>query len=236
MQGDARVDVICPSEYAIQKLIESDMLVALNYFDENEYAKGLNVNSDLYEHNSSNVDNDIINKINEAFGEIRVEGKDDLQNMTDYIVPYMYGTLGILYNKYSFMEMNIYDYENYKTKLTGEYCLTTTAKATYFPTNFTGSILMKDSIRDSWRRDRILLLLESGKLDGKLADGRAYADMPAGELINAVDDTLIELCKKALIEQKKQLFGYEVDFGKDDLLKGNATVDLALERRRDVRR
>ena len=111
MQGDARVDVICPSEYAIQKLIESDMLVALNYFDENEYAKGLNVNSDLYEHNSSNVDNDIINKINEAFGEIRVEGKDELQNMTDYIVPYMYGTLGILYNKYSFMEMNIYDYE-----------------------------------------------------------------------------------------------------------------------------
>ena len=151
------MDVICPSEYAIQKLIESDMLVALNYFDENEYAKGLNVNSDLYEHNSSNVDNDIINKINEAFGEIRVEGKDDLQNMTDYIVPYMYGTLGILYNKYSFMEMNIYDYENYKTKLTGEYCLTTTAKATYFPDELTGSILMKGSIRDSWCRDRILL-------------------------------------------------------------------------------
>ena len=226
MQGDARVDVICPSEYAIQKLIESDMLVALNYFDENEYAKGLNVNSDLYEHNSSNVDNDIINKINEAFGEIRVEGKDDLQNMTDYIVPYMYGTLGILYNKYSFMEMNIYDYEIINQANWG-ILFNDDGEGNLLSDELTGSILMKDSIRDSYAAT-VFYLLESGKLDGKLADdGRAYADMPAGELINAVDDTLIELCKKALIEQKKQLFGYEVDFGKDDLLKGNATVDLA---------
>ena len=51
--------------------------------------------------------------------------------------------------------------------------------------------------------------------------------MNGAELINCVDDNTIELCKQALTEQKDQLFGYEVDFGKDDLLKGNAIVDLA---------
>ena len=34
-KGDSKVDVICPSEYAIQKLLEMDYLIPLNYFSEN---------------------------------------------------------------------------------------------------------------------------------------------------------------------------------------------------------
>ena len=111
MQGDAQVDVICPSEYAIQKLLENDMLVSLNYFDEQKYRSGMNVNSELYVHNSENIDRHIIEKIDEGFSDIKVKGNDVPQKMSDYLVPYMYGTLGILYNKYAFNEMGIYDYE-----------------------------------------------------------------------------------------------------------------------------
>ena len=226
MQGDARVDVICPSEYAIQKLLESDMLAPLNYFDEQAYVNGMTMNTELYEHNADNIDKHIISKIDEGFSEVKVAGNDTPQKMTDYLVPYMYGTLGILYNKYSFADMGIYDYE-IMNKANWGILFNDDGEGNKLHENLTGNILMKDSIRDSYAAT-IFYLKESGQLDGlKTTDDRLYTDMPAGELINAVDDTLIELCKNALTAQKSELFGYEVDFGKDDLLKGNAMVDLA---------
>lgn len=226
MQGDARVDVICPSEYAIQKLLESDMLTPLHYFDEQAYVNGMTMNTELYEHNADNIDKHIISKIDEGFSEVKVAGNDTPQRMTDYLVPYMYGTLGILYNKYSFADMGIYDYE-IMNKANWGILFNDDGEGNKLHENLTGNILMKDSIRDSYAAT-IFYLKESGQLDGlKTADDRLYTDMPAGELINAVDDTLIELCKNALTAQKGELFGYEVDFGKDDLLKGNAMVDLA---------
>ncbi len=226
MQGDAQVDVICPSEYAIQKLLENDMLVSLNYFDEQKYRSGMNVNAELYVHNSENIDRHIIEKIDEGFSDIKVKGNDVPQKMSDYLVPYMYGTLGILYNKYAFNEMGIYDYETMNNANWG-ILFNDDGSGNKLSDGLTGNILMKDSIRDSYAAT-VFYLKESGKLNGlKTADGKLYTDMLAGELINAVDDTLIELCKTALTNQKSELFGYEVDFGKDDLLKGNAMVDLA---------
>ena len=88
-KGDSNVDVVCPSEYAIQKLIEMDYLVPLNYFDESKYTQDMTKTG--YTHNADNVDVKVVEKIQQTFGDIN--GK----NMLDYMVPYMYGTLGILY-------------------------------------------------------------------------------------------------------------------------------------------
>lgn len=225
-QGDAQVDVICPSEYAIQKLLENDMLARLDYFDEQEYTSDMTINVDLYEHNAQNIDKRIIAKIDEGFSAVNVKGNATPQKMSDYIVPYMYGTLGILYNKYSFMDMGIYEYDTMNQANWG-ILFNDNGEGGKLHDDLTGNILMKDSIRDSYAAT-VFYLKQSGQLDGqKTADGKLYTEMPAGELINAVDDTLIDLCKDALTKQKGELFGYEVDFGKDDLLKGNATVDLA---------
>jgi len=228
MKGDSSVDVMCPSEYAIQKLLESDMLVELNYFDEAKYTEGMNVAD--YVHNSANVDQNIIDKVDEAFGS--VQAGDKTVNMVDYFVPYMYGTLGILYNKYTFEELGIYDKE-IMNKANWGILFNDDGSGNLLSEGLSGSILMKDSIRDSYAAT-LFYLLESGKLvDLTYADensplfGIEYTEMPIGALINAVDDQLIDLCKEALTNQKKHLFGYEVDFGKDDLLKGNAAVDLA---------
>lgn len=227
-KGDANVDVICPSEYAIQKLLESDALVPLYYFDEQKYTLGLDATD--YQHNSDNIDERIVNKISEAFGSISVG--DGTANMVDYFVPYMYGTLGILYNKAEFRRLGIYDSE-VMNKANWGILFNDDGSGNVLAEELTGSILMKDSIRDSYVAT-LFYLLESGQLDGKTyADqnsplyGRKYTDMPISELINAVDGQLVELCQQALVKQKQELFGYEVDFGKDDLLKGNAMVDLA---------
>ena len=215
-QGDSNVDVVCPSEYAIQKLWESDMLVPLNYFVEEEYTKGFSDRTKSgYEHNSDNIEPQIVEKVEEAFGE-----------MIDYFVPYMYGTLGILYNKYAFMDMGIYD-AAIMNKANWGILFNDDGEGNILSDELTGNILMKDSIRDSYAAT-VFYMLESGRLDGlKNENGVLYTDLTAGELINAVDDQLLAIVRDVLTEQKKQLFGYEVDFGKDDLLQGNAIVDLA---------
>lgn len=235
-KGDSKIDVMCPSEYAIQKLMEMDYLVPLGYFSSNvnDYIDTSKLN--CYEHNAKNVESSIIDKINYGFSGItctsRKTGKTYTANMTDYMVPYMYGTLGILYNKEEFKKLGIYDQETLNTANWGILFNDSGKRdedGNIIPLSkdLSGSILMKDSIRDSYAAT-IFYLLESGKLDGlKMGDGRAYTDLSANELINTVDDNLIELCKTVLTEQKSELFGYEVDFGKDDLLKGNAMVDLA---------
>ncbi|MCH5153087.1 MAG: extracellular solute-binding protein [Clostridiales bacterium] len=242
MQGDSNVDVVCPSEYAIQKLIESNMLVPLNYFKKSEYRKGLSMSDEQFEEffnggdcddngvvvDSGNIEWGIIEKVSDedTFGKLVIEETGETVSMIDYFVPYMYGTLGILYNKYAFMDLDIYDKE-IMNKANWGILFNDNGEDDILSPGLTGNILMKDSIRDSYAAT-IFYLKESGRLDGlRNENGDLYTSLPIGQLINAVDDQLLELCRKVLTEQKSQLFGYEVDFGKDDLLQGNAIVDLA---------
>ena len=235
-QGDSIADVVCPSEYAIQKLLEMDMLVPLYYFDEDIYTAGFNdATKANYVHNSDNVEEQILTKVEQTFGEfdITVDAKGngkynqtETVTMKDCFVPYMYGTLGILYNKYAFMDLGIYS-EEIMNKANWGILFNDDGEGNILSNGLTGNILMKDSIRDSYAAT-IFYLQERGKLNGILDEqGNDYGAMPANKLINAVDDNLLKIVRETLTEQKEQLFGYEVDFGKDDLLMGNAIVDLA---------
>ena len=234
-QGDSTADVVCPSEYTIQKLAEMDMLVPLYYFNEDTYTSSFsNSTKQGYVHNSGNVETQILEMVDQTFGTFDItvdstgDGKYDKKEtvkITDCFVPYMYGTLGILYNKQEFKKLGIYDEDkmnqaNWGILFNDSGYTDEDGNPIPLSNDLTGNILMKDSIRDSYAAT-IFYLKERGKLD------EPYSSMPASELINAVDDQLLELIRETLTNQKKQLFGYEVDFGKDDLLMGNAMVDLA---------
>lgn len=226
MNGDSIVDVMCPSEYAIQKLLEQDLLLPMYYFDEEKYTEGMNVSS--YVHNSENVDPNFVGKVDEVFSNVKVSGADGEKTvkMSDYFVPYMYGTLGVLYNKVYFEELGLYNRETMNDANWG-LLFNKNSQGERLHEGLTGRIYMKDSIRDSYAAT-LFYMKESGKLDGLTdANGVAYVDLPIGELINTVDDTLIELCSEVLKEQKQDLYGYEVDFGKNELIQGIAYVDLA---------
>lgn len=223
-KGDSNVDVVCPSEYAIQQLIENDMLMPMYYFNEEMYTESFGNTVSGYVHNADNIEDGVIQKVKETFGDIEIKKTGERVSMVDYFVPYMYGTLGILYNKYAFMEMGIYD-EEIMNKANWGIFFNDDGDGNILHEGLTGNILMKDSIRDSYAAT-IFYILERGMLND-LPNADKYANMSAGELINAVDDDLLEIVRDVLIEQKDQLFGYEVDFGKDDLLMGNAIVDLA---------
>lgn len=232
MNGDSVVDVMCPSEYAIQKLLENDLLLPLNYFsgNANDYLDATKLND--YTHNSQNVDAKFVQKVDEVFDEVTVNGESGVRTakMSDYFVPYMYGTLGILYNKQYFEELGIYNREIMNNANWG-LLFNDDGNGNILSDGLTSRIYTKDSIRDSYAAT-IFYLKESGKLDGLTVQdgankGKLYTELPVGDLINTVDDQVVALCSEALKTQKEQLYGYEVDFGKNELIQGIAYVDLA---------
>jgi spermidine/putrescine transport system substrate-binding protein len=81
MNNDERMDLLCPSEYAIERLVRNNMLMEL---DKTKL------------HNISNIDQRIYDKVDAVFDDIVINNTQIA--LSDYFVPYMWGTLGILYN------------------------------------------------------------------------------------------------------------------------------------------
>ncbi len=191
-RGEEKIDLICPSEYAIQRLMQGGYLQKL---DATQIPNRKNVNQEIYD------------KVDEVFTGITVPGETLKQNMSDYFVPYMWGTLGILYNKNKVTEADI---------ATGYGILWNAANNP----NLNGKILMKDSIRDSYVA-AVLRLKELGRLPS------GYENIPSDKLINTVDDTLLKAAEEIFNEQSSVIKGYEVDFGKAQMTSDRAYVDLA---------
>jgi len=191
-KGEEAIDLVCPSEYAIQKLMEGGHLQKIDASKIFTYA---------------NVEQDIYTKVGEVFTGINVPGESQPQSMVDYFVPYMWGTLGILYNADVVTEEDLSEGYGLLWNSAGN-------------PELTGKILMKDSIRDSY----VAAVMRLKELD-RLPAG--YENLSVQELINTVDDTLLQAVEQILLEQSDALKGYEVDFGKAQMTSNRAYVDLA---------
>ncbi|HKL73260.1 MAG TPA: extracellular solute-binding protein [Clostridia bacterium] len=197
IKGDSKIDLMCPSEYAIQKLLRYDRLEKLNFDYVTEAGEELYVD---------NIRSDIREKIDTVFSDIEIG--DSVGNMNDYFLPYMWGTLGVLYNT------------NYLTAEEVEDAGWGIFWNTLENEELEGKILVKDSIRDTYVC-ALMYLKEQDMLSAK------YQALNIDELITCTDVELIELAEQVLADQRKHLKGYEVDFGKDDMVNEIAYVDLA---------
>ncbi len=233
LENDANVDLICPSEYAIEKL-----LVAGKLENHNDLLKRVRPELDKIAERkanaaegdpikdfdptfagmsslTSNGDGKIEGKVMDAirlnFSSIEgVAGKEGAVDMTQYMVPYMYGTLGILYNKdvISEEELDKYGWGVLWNVENNE--------------KLENKILMKDSVRDTYVCALFYMYeydLVPEKYKGKYKT--------AQELINVTDDEMLEAAEKILTEQREHIAGYEVDFGKDDMLNNLVYADFA---------
>ncbi|MDR0854880.1 MAG: extracellular solute-binding protein [Christensenellaceae bacterium] len=184
--GSESIDLICPSDYAIERLKNNNQLKAIDKSlvpDEINYFG--NVNTAIYD-----------------------RSEEISADLKDYFVPYMIGTIGILYNT---------------AYVTEEQVAEAGFGIFWNKTNIAGinkKIFLKDSIRDTYVA-AVMYLKEEGRLP------QGFENKSVSELINSTDIALVAAVEKVLKEQKAYLKGYEVDFGKDDILAGNALVDLA---------
>lgn len=189
--GDTTIDLVCPSEYSIQKLMEAGALVPIDIDSMDNY---------------SNLDQEILDKIEEEFGSVSISDTETA-SMLDYIIPYTYGTLGILYNADVVTEADIAE---------GWGILWNEAENP----DLTGKIYVKDSVRDTYVA-AVMYAKEQGLLPAE------YADLSASELINTTDEEMLELVEDLLVDQQQYLRGYEIDQGKDEMIQLKAYVCLS---------
>ena len=177
-RGHEDFDVVCPSEYIIERMLKKDLLLPIdrNFGKTPDYLP--------------NVSPYIQKELNKTSQPGRVT--------TDYAVPYMWGTAGILYNK-NFIS---------KEEAGSWHCLWTSKNK--------GKILMKDSYRDAYGT---AIIYAHAK---QLADGTVTVE----QLMNDNSSKAIDLAEKYLKAMKPNISGWEADFGKEMMTKNKTWLNL----------
>jgi spermidine/putrescine transport system substrate-binding protein len=177
-RGHEDFDLICPSEYIIERMLKKDLLIPINrdFGDTPDY-----------------LDN-VSPYIQEQLNKLSQPGR----KTTDYVVPYMWGTAGLLYNK-EFVSPEMV--ESWK-------CLWDSA--------FERKILMKDSYRDAYGT---AIIYAHAK---ELADGTVTVE----QLMNDNSPEAIAKAEDFLKRMKPNIAGWEADFGKEMMTKGKAWLNF----------
>ena len=119
--------------------------------------------------------------------------------VSDYTVGYMWGTTGFIYNP-QFVE---------REELV--------SWAAILNPKFENRILMKDAFRDVYS---VLVLYAYA---AQIEAGEVNRD----ELVRNITPERVEAVKQILLQAKKQISGWEVDFGKEEMTKGKTWLNLS---------
>lgn len=210
--GKTHYDLICPSDYMIQKLLSLDLLEPLD--------RSLLPNFQKY----------VSPYMKEQLDSITVDVKDEKGNLIetkslkDYAVGYMWGTLGIVFNPeyHTFVDRNIgadkaiYDMQTWSSLWNKDY---------------KGTISVKDSMRDTYAIGVIetykeeLQALRNKYLNHEI-DDETYNN-GVTEIFNRSEQHQIDEVSKTLSSLKDNVFGLEVDSGKQDIVEGKIGINFA---------
>ena len=197
--GSISPDLICPSDYMIQKMANEGMLEEFSY----------DAVTDKYGDSLKNWDEFGSPFIRNRFAN---ETLSNGQSFLSYAVPYFWGTMGFTYDP-------AYLDGNFGESVKSWECLWSS------DSNLRKQFSLKDSMRDTYvtaifhvYKDEIAALNES--------DTDYNAKLSA--IFNRCDDTTIAKVEAALKEAKaKTVYGFEVDEGKDDIVRGTYHANLA---------
>ncbi len=177
--GHEDYDVVCPSDYIIERMLSSDLLLPMdkNFGDTPDYT----VNVAPF--------------ITSCFDMIEGHGK----NANDYSVAYMWGTTGIIYNPKYVTDEEASSWEVLRNP------------------KFAGKILMKDAFRDVYTS--MLIAINKDKIASGEKDINTISYDSSDESIAAVEAYLNSF--------KDAVAGWEADFGKEQMTKERAWINLS---------
>ncbi|MCD8194880.1 MAG: extracellular solute-binding protein [Coprobacillus sp.] len=206
MTGKSQYDLICPSDYMMQRMLAADLLEPI-YPSEN---------IPNYNHYASPT---IRERLDEITTVNTVTGEEE--SLADYAVGYMWGTLGILFNP---------EYSGFKSE-EGQVYEDMKSWSVLWNEDYKKTISIKDSMRDTyaaalmytfdeeltyWRSQYTSGLIDSDKYNEELT-----------KIFNRCDQDSIDLISDSLDSLKKNIFGLEVDSGKEDIVTGKIGINLA---------
>ena len=188
--GKTSYDVIVPSDYMIQKLASKNMLEKIS--DESCWD---NISPWLEEKFSNiNIFDDNGNALKDA-------ESDELLTIKDFSVPYMWGTVGIMYNPEFYSdtldEDTVHELFTDWDSLYGE--------------ELKGSFSIKDSVRDTYA----VSLIHTFRDEIKNVSNEENDKLT--EIFNRHDVETMKKVKNDMLDLKKNAFGFECDSGKTDM-------------------
>lgn len=177
-RGKEDFDLVCPSDYIVERMMKQELLLPIerDFGDCTDYTRRI---APYITHELSKLD---------CHG----------HRTSDYAVPYMWGTTGILYNRKFVPEEDVHSWS----------CL--------WNPKYRGKILMKDSYRDVYGTCIIYANRE------RLAQGEVSVDELMNDYSRATIDT-VEVYMKAM---KPLLAGWEADFGKEMMTKSKLYLNM----------
>ncbi len=177
--GHEDYDVVCPSEYIIERMLKNDLLLPLDkdFGDTPNY-----------------IDN-MAPFFRQKFNEVDGNGK----NANDYSVGYLWGTVGLIYNPKYVPDEETRSWDVLKNP------------------SYKGKILMKDAFRDVYTS--LLIALNKDEIDA------GNKDIPT--LSFDTSDESIALVENYLESFKESVSGWEADFGKEQMTKELAWINLS---------
>ena len=177
--GHEDYDVVCPSDYIIERMLANDLLLPL----ERDFGE------------TPDYIGNVAPYIVEKFNQIEGNGK----NANDYSVGYMWGTVGLIYNPKYISDSEVKDWDVLKNPA------------------YAGKVLMKDAFRDVYTA--LLIALNKEAIDAGEKDIRTLPFDTSEESIKLVEDYLNSF--------KESVCGWEADFGKEQMTKELAWINLS---------
>lgn len=216
LTGKAKYDLICTSDYMLQKLIVDDLIQPLKWDEETSTLKDID-NYSLY------ASKYIKNRL-EDISAVPSKGlyKDKVMSMSRYSVGYMWGTLGIIFNpEYSgFNNIDSYDVVSDMSDW-----------GALWDSKYQNSISIKDSVRDTYAVG--ILKTYADELNSNLNEYKSgNIDLVTyqhrfSEIFNRCEQENIDDVYEELLSLKQNVFGLEVDSGKQDIVTGKVGVNIA---------
>lgn len=177
-RGKEDFDLVCPSEYIIERMLKKDLLLPINQ----NFGK------------TPNYIKNISPYIRQQLDKLSQPGR----KATDYIVAYMWGTTGLLYNKKYVPREDVQSW------------------SVLWDPKYAGKILMKDSYRDAYGT---AIIYAHAK---ELADSTVTVE----ELMNDNSPEAMSIAEDYLKRLKPNIAGWETDFGKEMMTKGKGWINL----------
>ena len=225
--GKSDYDLINVSDYMVQKMIYDDLIIPLYREGETREDKIPN-----YEHYASRVIRDRLDSIlapthKKAENPDTGEMETVYVELKDYAVGYMWGTLGILFNP-GYNAYSKYDQNEVINDMAYSY-------SGLWNKKYNGTISIKNSMRDTFAagmlhtyeedfRNLKLQYEEDGDFDKFYAD---FSDLFNGVRDDKTFSQVVGDVQRELTTLKGNIFGLEVDSGKQDIVTGKIGINLA---------
>lgn len=224
LQPEGTYDLVCTSEYMIQRMIREGLVDKINIKEDVE----------VYDKYASNVSR---NKLKSLYVDTNNDGIKDV-SLDEYAVGYMWGTLGIIYDpecsdtiKEDVKSWDVFWNEDYNNLIS----IKNSMRDTYvvgLMHAFKGSdITNQEDILTPARELFLQKMSNATSEEEKELIRDEYNSVIQGifDLIITEEDyqPIIEIVRQELISLKNNIFGFEVDSGKNDIITGRIKMNLA---------